>query len=248
MLLANMTVAKALLEYNPQLAFLRYHAPPTLRMMKELKKMLMESQIDFDISSSLAIHNNLQKCLKENGNILFLKITVVQHSLFPDLAKSLVLNHLLAKPMTRAQYVCASEREDLSHYALNVPLYTHFTSPIRRYADIMVHRLLAASLGTYFKLLRKYTHYVYSTGLVDSPKWDAEYVEDVAKNCNKQKYNAKKAGDASSELFFASYVENHQPQVQDAVVCGVLDRSIDLLIMVTGTVTRLYFMVRQLLI
>lgn len=49
-----------------------------------------------------------------------------------------------------ALYFCAGTLRDpaqFRHYALNVPLYTHFTSPIRRFADVMVHRLLAAALG-----------------------------------------------------------------------------------------------------
>lgn len=49
--------------------------------------------------------------------------------------------------------------EDRRHYALSVPLYTHFTSPIRRYADVMVHRLLEAAQG-----------------YADRPKWDVEDV------------------------------------------------------------------------
>lgn len=49
-----------------------------------------------------------------------------------------------------ALYFCTGvvkEEQNFKHYALNVPLYTHFTSPIRRYADIIVHRLLASSLS-----------------------------------------------------------------------------------------------------
>lgn len=51
-----------------------------------------------------------------------------------------------------ALYFCTgtfNEEKLFKHYALNVPLYTHFTSPIRRYADVTVHRLLAASLSWY---------------------------------------------------------------------------------------------------
>ncbi|KAG8515593.1 DIS3-like exonuclease 2 [Galemys pyrenaicus] len=49
-----------------------------------------------------------------------------------------------------ALYFCSGTLRDqaqFQHYALNVPLYTHFTSPIRRFADVVVHRLLATALG-----------------------------------------------------------------------------------------------------
>lgn len=48
-----------------------------------------------------------------------------------------------------AQYFCSGEQaqEEWHHYGLAAPIYTHFTSPIRRYADVCVHRLLGAAIG-----------------------------------------------------------------------------------------------------
>lgn len=59
-----------------------------------------------------------------------------------------LLQLLCYKATQRAKYFCAGMLDiaKYQHYALNQPLYTHFTSPIRRYADILVHRQLDAVL------------------------------------------------------------------------------------------------------
>ena len=64
----------------------------------------------------------------------------------------------------RARYFCLAKatcEEEVRHFALSVPIYTHFTSPIRRYADVMVHRLLAALLN-----------------YAPAPQWTEEYVSE----------------------------------------------------------------------
>lgn len=53
-----------------------------------------------------------------------------------------VVNRLILRSMSQARY----QTENVGHFALASPSYCHFTSPIRRYADLLVHRTLKASL------------------------------------------------------------------------------------------------------
>ncbi|XP_023020723.2 dis3 like 3'-5' exoribonuclease 2 isoform X1 [Leptinotarsa decemlineata] len=211
MLLANISVAEKIYESFPDKAFLRCHEPPKQTMLQELKNNLATYGIHLDISSSGNIASSLKKYITSD---------------YTGICRQAVLNHLTAKSMTRAKYFASSAVEsvtDFNHYALSVPIYTHFTSPIRRYADVMVHRLLAASLN-YCK----------------SPEWDEHYVSAIAANCNLQKYNAKRAGEASIELYLSTFIENHKPYEQDCVVVDVKERAFDVIVLKTGSIIRIY--------
>src|SRR5689334_10209141 len=73
-------------------------------------------------------------------------LNILQERLSPNVF--LVVQLLATKPMQLAKYFCTGDLpvEQWHHYALNVSNYTHFTSPIRRYPDIIVHRLLEGAI------------------------------------------------------------------------------------------------------
>ncbi|XP_017785598.1 PREDICTED: DIS3-like exonuclease 2 [Nicrophorus vespilloides] len=210
MLLANMTVARRIHDDFPQMAFLRCHDEPNGRMLSDVKRTLEIIGIHIGIEDSSALSQSLIKY--DTGDYL----GYVRH---------VAINHMLAKPMVRAEYFCADDRcvSDFRHFALAVPIYTHFTSPIRRYPDVMVHRLLSASLG--------YT---------PKPDWPVARIREIADNCNKQKYNAKRAGEASVDLYLAHYIEKRQPFHDDAVVVAVQEKSFDAITLNTGSQIRIY--------
>uniref|UniRef100_W5LK98 DIS3 like 3'-5' exoribonuclease 2 n=1 Tax=Astyanax mexicanus TaxID=7994 RepID=W5LK98_ASTMX len=143
-----------------------------------------------------------------------------------SLARKEVLTHLCSRPMQMAVYFCAGVLQDeklFRHYALNVPLYTHFTSPIRRYPDILVHRLLAASLKCGPRL-----------SLSD------EEVHKLASHCNDKKTASKRVQEMSAELFFSVFVRECGPLDSEAMVMGMLDKSFDVLVLQYGVQKRIY--------
>ncbi|MBZ5627192.1 MAG: RNB domain-containing ribonuclease, partial [Acidobacteriia bacterium] len=54
-----------------------------------------------------------------------------------------ILSYLMLRSLKQARY----SEENVGHFALAAPTYTHFTSPIRRYPDLIVHRILKAALA-----------------------------------------------------------------------------------------------------
>ena len=79
---------------------------------------------------------------------------------------------LFHKATHRAKYFCAGMLDiaKYHHYALNAPLYTHFSSPIRRYADVIVHRQLESILQ--------------GAGIDPKFTMDRDSVAKVAQQCN----------------------------------------------------------------
>ncbi|KAM3605193.1 uncharacterized protein V6R79_022077 [Siganus canaliculatus] len=211
MLLANIATAHHIHKKFPELALLRRHPPPKAKMVDELQELCDQLGIEIDLSSAGALHKSLNATLGDDEY---------------STARKEVLTHMCSRPMQMASYFCSGviqEEQFFKHYALNVPLYTHFTSPIRRYADIVVHRLLAYSLSCGPKL-----------------RLSTEEVEKQASHCNDKKTVSKRVQELSSELFFGVFVKECGPLDSEAMVMGVLDQSFDVLVLRYGVQKRIY--------
>ncbi|RWS08811.1 DIS3-like exonuclease 2 [Dinothrombium tinctorium] len=208
MLLANMAVAHKIYKHFPDLAFLRRHPPPDAKLLREFEEFCQNADIEVDISSPQAFKSQVSKLTGVNDDF------------------SKVVSLFFLRSLQMAQYFCTgmnSAEETFHHYALNVPLYTHFTSPIRRYADVVVHRLLAVALG-------------YKEELRD----DAKDLHRLAKQCNDKKMAAMVASESSNKLFINLYIKSVGELIETGVVSQVLDHAFDVLITNLGQMARVY--------
>lgn len=174
MLQANMSVARKIYKYSDEFAFLRRHPPSHPQVLKEVKEFCDAKGYHMDISSAGSIQKSINA--------------------ISDEVTSRVVSYLLLRAMKNAEYICTGalppNDSSYSHFALNVPFYTHFTSPIRRYADIIVHRQLALALG----IEKKCNEDIKTLGL-------------MASECTKRKISSKLISEASQKLYFNMFVQ-----------------------------------------
>jgi ribonuclease R len=118
MLLANEAVAARLMSLNRP-AIYRIHEPPDEKRLQEYREDVLSHRIQ---CGNLSNRQEVQRLLQKLGTLA--------------IGQALKIGFL--KSLMRARYAV----EPLGHYGLAKKKYTHFTSPIRRYADLIVHRAL----------------------------------------------------------------------------------------------------------
>jgi protein SSD1 len=200
MLLTNIAVAQHIAVYLPEQALLRRHDAPLDRRIKSFVERAQRLGCKMDTSSAGALMHSFEAA---------------------DPAIREILELLSSKATQRAKYFCAGMLDiaKYGHYSLNVPLFTHFTSPIRRYGDLIVHRQLDAILQ----------------GGAD-PKFtmDRDAVAKVAQQCNIKRDSAALAEEQSAHLFLCVLISDlthrYGPVIRQAKVINVLDAAFDVLV------------------
>ena len=163
MLLANEAVARHLnREHRPSLY--RIHEVPDESRLQEYRQLLLAHGIK---AGDLTQRGEIQKILK----------------VLPGRPDGYALKIALLRSLKRAVY----SPKSLGHYGLAKSHYTHFTSPIRRYADLLVHRSLAHTRG--------------------APRGESEALHKLAQHLSRQERTAADAEQESKKLKLLEYLE-----------------------------------------
>ena len=182
MLAANETVARYLHGLNKPAVY-RVHEKPSADKIERLRAMLAP----FGLDAGAADHFALQKVLKE----------------VEGKPEEPAVNAILLRSLMKARY----DPQNLGHFGLAAEFYCHFTSPIRRYPDLMVHRVLTALLAG--------TLHGSSEGKLRTA------VEKAAAQSSQRELAAQSAEREIEKFYMAEFMQDHIGEKFPGAVSGV---------------------------
>ncbi len=186
MLLANRTVATHIGKILQKPFVYRIHDLPDPEKLKDLSQFIKR------FGYNLKTGSTRKETVSKNINNL---LTEVQGK-----AEANLIETIAVRAMAKAVY----STDNIGHYGLAFPYYTHFTSPIRRYPDMMVHRLLERYLA-------------------GGENVSEEEYEAYCKHCSSREQLAAAAERASVKYKQVEFMQEHIGQEYDGVISGVTD-------------------------
>ncbi len=190
MLLANKTVAQHIYTQKPRKPFIyRTHDEPTDLRLQELKRFLAKFGYHLQI---------------DNDNVFRTSINEISKAVEGKPEQDVVRN-MSIRSMAKAVYTPNKP----SHFGLAFEYYTHFTSPIRRYPDIIAHRLLFG--------------YQNGQSMEQICGWNMEKLDAACKQSSKMEVLASEAERASIKYKQAEWMETQLGKIFTGVVSGLTD-------------------------
>ena len=185
MIAANVAAAKAL-ERKKAPVMYRVHEAPSREKLATLKDYLATFDLEFSLGQVIrpATFNRIIERIGED------------HEARPEIMEQLL----------RTQMQARYSPETLGHFGLSLGSYAHFTSPIRRYADLLVHRALVSA---------------YKLGEGGLPAEDATRFEEIGEHISMLERRAMQAERDTVDRYVAAFLADRVGQILNCRITGV---------------------------
>ena len=187
MIAANETVATHI--YNMDLPFVyRIHGKPNPEKIEDFVNFVKLLGYKLDVSTEDITPKKMQDILDS----------------LHEKKEFEILSDMLLRSMKKAVY----SSNNIGHFGLASKIYTHFTSPIRRFPDLMVHTLL---------------HKYLFENMVNMPtiRYYENYLPDACEHASKKEVDAQSAEREVLDMKMAEYMESHIGQEYTGIISGV---------------------------
>jgi len=185
MLLANVTVAEKIIESKRRGVF-RVHDKPDEKRIAEIESFIKRLGYNINISNSKEPNKAINKLLK----------------IIEGKPEKNIIDMMVIRAMSKAKY----SSQNIGHFGLMFDNYTHFTSPIRRYPDLIVHRIINDIINNKTKSINE--------------------LESLCLHCSSMEEKATKAERASIKLMQVKYLSNKVGETFHGVVSGINERGL----------------------